>query len=207
MFTIVSWKCKLISCRKHILRGKKGFIVSPSQLNKKWFVKRKTPNLKNLKLLYIGRIRIEKGVYSLIKMLNKFKINFQISIINSEKFYYNKFLSKKIKIIHFKNKNDSIIKIYDKHNIFILPSLTEGHPQVLDESLARLRPIVIFPEISHVKRNREGVFLTRRNSLFLENKLKYIIKNYNKIQKKMIKNKLPTKENFINHLKNIIKGV
>ena len=207
MFTIVSWKCELISCRKHILRGKKGFVVSPSQLNKKWFTKRKTPDLKKLKLLYVGRIRIEKGVHSLLKILYKLKINYSISIINSEKSYNNKLISKNIKIIHFKNKNDSIIKLYDKHNVFILPSFTEGHPQVLDESLARLRPIIIFPEISHVKRNREGVFITRRNSIFLENKLKYIIKNYKNIQKKMIRNKLPTKVDFINHLKKIIKGV
>ena len=47
------------------------------------------------------------------------------------------------------------------HNIFILPSYTEGHPQVLDESLSRLRPVIIFPEISHVK-EREKEFLLQR---------------------------------------------
>ena len=53
------------------------------------------------------------------------------------------------------------MEIYDDHNVFILPSYTEGHPQVLDESLSRLRPVIIFPEISHVTRDREGVLFQR----------------------------------------------
>ena len=61
-------------------------------------------------------------------------------------------------------KNDSIIEIYDNHNIFILPSFTEGHPQVLDEALSRLRPVIIFDDISHVVGNREGIFIAKRNA-------------------------------------------
>ena len=79
-------------------------------------------------------------------------MDYKITIINSEKFYDKKLENENINIINFKNKDDSIIKIYDDHNIFILPSYTEGHPQVLDESLSRMRPVIIFPEISHVIR-------------------------------------------------------
>ena len=43
------------------------------------------------------------------------------------------------------------MKFYDDHNIFILPSFTEAHPQVLDEALSRFRPVIVFSEISHVK--------------------------------------------------------
>ena len=87
MFTIASWGSRLIACRSHILKGKKGIVVSPSQLNQKWFVDRKSPNLKNIKLLYVGRIKIEKGVLSLLKILNEIKLDFTISIVNSEKFH------------------------------------------------------------------------------------------------------------------------
>ena len=66
--------------------------------------------------------------------------------------------------INIQNNNDSIINIYDSHNIFVLPSFTEGHPQVIDESLSRFRPVIIFEEISHVICNREGVFVCKRNS-------------------------------------------
>ena len=59
----------------------------------------------------------------------------------------------------FKNENDSIIKLYDDHNIFILPSFTEAHPQVLDEALSRLKTNQSFSEISHVKKMRRCLCL------------------------------------------------
>ena len=205
MFTIASWGSRLIACRSHILKEKKGIVVSPSQLNQKWFVDRKSPNLKNIKLLYVGRIKIEKGVLSLLKILNEIKLDFTISIINSEKSHDKKLESEKVKIVHFENKNDSIIKIYDDHNIFILPSYTEGHPQVLDESLSRLRPVIIFPEISHVKRNREGIFVAERKAESLSKKIEYVMNEYEFIQKKMMENKLPTKMNFLQEITEIIR--
>ena len=205
MFTLSSFGAKLIACRSHILKGKNGHVVSPSQLNEKWLTNRKPANLEKIKLLYVGRIKVEKGIYSLIKILNEMELDYKISIINSEKFHDKKLENKNIEIINFQNKNDSIINIYDDHNIFILPSFTEGHPQVLDEALSRLRPVVIFPEISHVTRNRDGVFVSERNSKSLSKKIKYIIQEYENIHKKMSLNRLPTKKLFLKELKEIIK--
>ena len=75
----------------------------------------------------------------------------------------------------------------------------------LDEALSRLRPVIIFPEISHVTRNRDGVFVSERNSKSLSKKIKYIIQEYENIRKKMALNKLPTKKLFLEELKEIIK--
>ena len=75
---------------------------------------------------------------------------------------------------------------------------------MLDESLARLRPVVIFKEIEHVKRNREGVFVCDRNYKSLENTINYINNNYENIVYRIKKNDLPTKKNFINELKKIL---
>ena len=57
MFSILSWKAKFIACRRHILKSKKGLVVSPSQLNEKWFKDTKIESQKEIKLLYVGRIR------------------------------------------------------------------------------------------------------------------------------------------------------
>ena len=62
MFTIVSWKANLISCNSRLLYGKFGKIVTPSQLNNKWFHSHQKPNLNKIELLYVGRIKIEKGI-------------------------------------------------------------------------------------------------------------------------------------------------
>ena len=202
MFKISVFKAQLIACRKHLLRNNKGTIVNPSQLNDRWFKDQKDKNLKNIKLLYVGRVRIEKGIFSLINLIKNSDLS--LTIVTSEANVKIKNKTDKINIISFKNYNDEIIKFYDEHNIFILPSYTEAHPQVLDESLARLRPVIIFKEIEHVKRNREGVFVCDRNYKSLENIIIYINNNYENIVFKIKKNNLPTKKNFINELKKII---
>ena len=102
-----------------------------------------------------------------------------------------------------KNK---LIKYYDDHNIFILPSFTEGHPMVVLEALARRRPIIIFDEIKHVVQNKKGIFVSKRNFLDLFKTLNSIKKNYSRIQKDLRKNDLPTNKNFISDLINFIEN-
>ena len=58
MLSITSKISNMIACRSHLLRGKRGNVVSPSQLNKKWFINRKPANLQKIKILYVGRIKI-----------------------------------------------------------------------------------------------------------------------------------------------------
>ena len=52
MFNISSLVSNFISCRNYILRGKKGKIVYPSQLDSVWLRKPKALEVKNFKLLY-----------------------------------------------------------------------------------------------------------------------------------------------------------
>ena len=58
-----------------ILRNKKGLVVSPSQLSQKWFINKKTENLRKIKLLYVGRVKIEKGIFSLFEIIEKMNMN------------------------------------------------------------------------------------------------------------------------------------
>ena len=103
-----------------------------------------------------------------------------------------------VAVFNFCLKNKiKLIKYYDDHNIFVLPSFTEGHPMVLLEALARRRPVVIFDEIKHVIGDKKGIFVTKRNFLSFLGTLNNIKKNYKKIQKDMKKNKLPTNKEFI----------
>ena len=120
-------------------------------------------------------MRVEKGIFSLIDILKKSNLN--LTIVTPEKKNKIFTISKNISIINFENKNDEIIKFYDEHKIFILPSFTEAHPQVLDEALARNKPVIIFQEISHVIRSRKGIFSTKRNIESLQKTVDYIIQN------------------------------
>ena len=85
-----------------------------------------------------------------------------------------------------------------------MPSFTEAHPQVLDEALARHKPVIIFEEISHVARDRKGIFISKRNIESLKETVNYIIQNYINIQTEIKKNILPTKKQFIEELKDIL---
>ena len=94
------------------------------------------------------------------------------------------------------NSIETIKKYYDRCNIFILPSYTEGFPKVISESISRLRPVIIFDEIKHLKKNYYGIFCCKRNSNSLEKKIIYIMKNYTNIQKEMKRNKFFSKKEF-----------
>ena len=203
MFSITSAISSLVSCRNHILRKKNGKIVSPSQLTESWFKNTTQSTLDKARLLYVGRIRVEKGIFSFLKLFKNLRQDIHLSIVTTK--------SDRSKINNLENiscidsqSEESLIKNYDKNNILILPSFTEGHPQVLDEALARLRPVIVFDEIKHVKRDREGVFICKRNTQELNSMIDHILKNYSEIQAKIKTNNLPKKEIFIGELKSII---
>jgi len=203
MFSIIGAISNLISCREYILRGKKGKIVNPSQLDSTWLRQPKNLDIKNFKLLYVGRIRTEKGVYSLANLI-KNKKDISLTILGAEKEMSYKINQSNIKIYPTQNNKSKLIKYFDNHNIFILPSFTEGHPMVLLEALARRRPVVIFNEIKHVIGEKKGIFVSRRNFISFFGILNSIKKNYKKIQKDLRKNKLPTNKEFIDKFVKLI---
>ncbi len=196
MFSLTSLVSNLISCRNYILKGKKGKVIYPSQLDSVWFKKPKIQEVKNFQLLYVGRIRVEKGIFSLASLI-KNKRDISLTIVGAEKNTSYKINQSNINIQLTQSNKARLIKYYDDHNIFILPSFTEGHPMVLLEALARRRPVVIFDDIEHVIGDKKGIFVAKRNFLNFFGILNHIKKNYKKIQKDMMKNKLPTNKEFI----------
>ena len=196
MFSFISLISNLISCRNYILRGKKGKVIYPSQLDSVWFKKPKTQEVKNFKLLYVGRIRVEKGIYSLATLI-KNKRDISLTVVGAEKNTSYKINQSNVNVQLTQSNKVRLIKYYDDHNIFILPSFTEGHPMVLLEALARRRPVIIFDDIEHVIGDKKGIFVAKRNFLNFFGTLNHIKKNYKKIQKDMMKNKLPTNKEFI----------
>ena len=196
MFSLTSLISNLISCRNYILKGKKGKVIYPSQLDSVWFKKPKIQEVKNFQLLYVGRIRVEKGIFSLARLI-KNKRDISLTIVGAEKNTSYKINQSNINIQLTQSNKARLIKYYDDHNIFILPSFTEGHPMVLLEALARRRPVIIFDDIEHVIGDKKGIFIAKRNFLNFFGILNHIKKNYKKIQKDMMKNKLPTNKEFI----------
>ena len=197
MFSVISKISVLISCREHILRNKPGEVVAPSQISSPWLTNHKESEINETKLLYVGRIRKEKGIYSLLNLIKEIKLDLTLTIVGAEKHSLTKIKQENVNVYEVENNEQNLIKFYDDHNIFILPSYTEGHPMVLLEALARLRPVIIFRDIEHVVGDKKGIFVAKRNSNSFLEQINYIKKNYKNIQEEMKKNKLPTKEEFL----------
>ena len=207
MFFMVSKLSSLIGCGEKVLRRKKGQVVFPSQLTEKWFLNNKNANLSNIKLLYVGRIRIEKGIFSLFEIMKKVKQDITLSVVGMEKSSDKKNEQKNINIYEIETLEEKLINYYDEHNIFVLPSYTEGYPMVILESLARQRPVIIFDEIKHVIGDKKGIFVSKRNTESFLEKINYIKNNYNKIQKDIKNNDLPLKQDFLKKLENSILNI
>jgi glycosyltransferase involved in cell wall biosynthesis len=204
MFSIISRISLLISCREYILRNKPGEIVAPSQISRQWLINRKEFEINKIKLLYVGRVRKEKGIYSLLSLIKEIKLDLTLSIVGSEKNSLDQIIQDNVHVYKVENNEKNLIKFYDDHNIFVLPSYTEGHPMVLLEALSRLRPVIIFKDIEHVVGNKKGIFIAERSSSSFLEKINYITKNYKNIQEEMKKNNLPTKEAFLLKLSDLI---
>ena len=101
MFIITVALSNLISCREYILRGKKGKVISPSQLDSTWLRQPKNIEVKKFKLLYVGRFKIEKGIYSLINIIQN-KKNISLTIVGADKENVNGFNQSNVTIL--KNK-------------------------------------------------------------------------------------------------------
>ncbi len=196
MFSITGAISNLISCRDYILRGKKGKIISPSQLDSRWLRKPKSIKVNNFKLLYVGRFKVEKGIYSLLNLI-KNKKDISLTVVGAEKKFSLNFKQGNVKILKVLNNKLKLIKYYDDNNIFVLPSYTEGYPMVVLEALARRRPVIVFEDIKHIIEYKKGIFVAKRNYLSFLATLNHIKKNYKRIQSEIRKNKLPTNKEFI----------
>ena len=207
MFKIVTFKSKIITCQERLFTKRKSHIVFPSELNYSWLENVKKPKTDKPRLLYVGRLKVEKGVFSLLEIFTKATIDAQLSIVGRiEKNLFKKNLTENKNIVFLGHGFESpkLIDIYDESNIFILPSFTEAHPKVIDESLARGRPVIIFEEIEHIIQNRNGIFVSKRDVKSFVEKINFVMENYSNIQENMKKNILPTKKEFISQMSNIL---
>ena len=113
-------------------------------------------------------------------------------------------INNNIRLLGYVSEPQSLIDVYDAHNIMILPSFTEAHPHVVDECLSRIRPVIIFEDISYIVRDKKGIFVSKRDIESFSETLEYVIKNYYEIQKDIEKNKLPTKQDMLNEFSRIL---
>ena len=212
MYKIVTSNSVVITLDDRLIKKNKGYVINSSSLDVNWLRNLKKANLDKIRFLYVARLNPEKGIYEFLEMFKKIKFNAEISIIGKAKNLnlnekFNNLIQNNNKIIFpgYISDRKKLIEIYDEHNILILPSYTEGQPYVVDESLARGRPVLIFEDIMHIIKGRKGIFVSKRDIGSFTEITKYIIKNYEKIQKEIEQNKFPMEEDMFKQISDVIK--
>jgi glycosyltransferase involved in cell wall biosynthesis len=145
------------------------------------------------RILYVGRINKEKGIFFLIDALkeltNKYKIELHVVGFGKDEELLNKILKKEsfIKFYGFIPQGEQLFKVYDLCDIFVLPTMsTEGFPRVIYEAWAK-GLYVISSKIGGI----EGIGKNYDNLLFFQignkkeliDKLELIINNFQVRQK------------------------
>ena len=212
MYSIVTSNATVIALHERLYKKNNGHIIESSTLNQEWLQDLKKPDLNKIRFLNVSRVNPEKGIFEFLEMFKELKIDAEISIIGKIKNFklQNKFQSiiknnSNILFPGYISDRKELMKAYDNHNILILPSYTEGQPYVVDESLARRRPVLIFEDIKHVVKGRKGIFVCERNIESLSKTVKFIIQNYSDIQKDIDQNKFPLEEDMFKQISNNIK--
>ena len=202
MFRYTVKYSEIITCHKRLYNNK-CHILNPSELNLKWKVGIKKNNFNNniINLLYVGRFKVEKGIYSLLNIFSKLQNNIKLTLVGRGELI--KFLDSRIRVVEFVENENQLINFYDSANILILPSYTEAHPKVIDEA-SRMRPVIIFNDIKYVIQDRYGIFSIKRNSSELARVIHYIRRNNKLIYSQLKKNILPQRNDFLKKLYKII---
>ena len=203
MYKIVTSYSKVIVCHERLFDKNKSYLVNISRLDDEWIKNHKDALLDRIRFLYVGRMSLEKGIFEFIKMFNKIELKAEFSIVGNSKNH--NISNNNIKFFGYIADLQSLINIYDEHNITVLPSYTEATPYVVDESLSRKRPVIIFEDIDYIVRDKKGIFVSKRDLHSFSETTNYIMDNYKEIQKKMEKNVLPTKKSMIKQISDIIK--
>jgi len=202
MFKVVTTGSTVIVLNSILYNKKNCHLINSSRLDDLWFKENKKSPLDKIKLLYVGRINPEKGIFDFIKIFEQLKLDIQFSIVGDSKNL--RIENKNINLLGYVSDPKSLIDIYDSHNILVLPSFTEGQPYILDECLSRKRPIIIFEDIIHTIKNRKGIFVSKRDAKSFSENVKYIMNNYDEIQKNIEKNKFNTKKEMIKEISDIL---
>ena len=212
MYSLVTSYSTVIALHERLYQKKDGYVIESSTLNKEWLQNYKKPKLDKIRLLNVARVNPEKGIFEFLEMFKKLELDAEISIIGKIK---NSILKNKFQSIIGKKSNilfpgyisdrKLLINAFDNHNILILPSYTEGQPYVVDESLARRRPVLIFEDIKHIVKGRKGIFISQRNIESITKTLNFIMQNYENIQKEIDQNKFPLEEDMFKQISEVIK--
>lgn len=199
----VLFSSKIFAANRKILvqMPKSKSVYLPNGVDTNFFKPRKTKANKRLLVLSVGRLEKQKNFESLIEAMIDIKADLLIVGNGSLKSKLLKLAIKNrvnLKIIE-KVENTQMPRIYNKADIFALPSLVEGSPKALMEAMAcgitcvgndveGIRELIVDMENGFLTRTGTGDFRKRLQKLIRKDSMRrkigqnarmYIVNNFN----------------------------
>lgn len=142
-----------------------------------------------LKVLFVGEISPQKGVYNLLQMAEIFKNEIEFHVVGGGIEKLSKENQEKIKettIYHGYLLQEDLFRLYSNCDVFIFPSLGDGFGFVVVEAMAAGLPAICSTNSvgSDVVRNGENGFVFKAgDSECLKNRIEYFLKNRYDVEK------------------------
>jgi glycosyltransferase involved in cell wall biosynthesis len=142
-------------------------------------------------ILFVGEIRREKGVYELVNSLKilhaKGLTQIHLTLVGSgaefdevENLISDMNLQKNVRLLGKINSAEELEELYRNHNLFCLPSHSEGFPRVLYEAMMFSMPIIT-TSVGQIQSmmidNYNSIFVRSKDALDLENKINCLYEN------------------------------
>lgn len=186
---------KIFKNNPDIVRKIDKSIVIQNGIEKIWLQnipenKKDISNKSVINMLFIGRIYRQKNLHRVLESLKNIDIKINIKIIGKiiDDEYYKKIKEKyQFEYLGEKNKKQ-IIEIMSKSDIFIMPSENETFGLVYVESLSQNLPIIYSKNEGidgYFKDNKYGVSVDPKSIEDIQRGIRFIINNYEGIQKNL----------------------
>ena len=94
-----------------MFKKRKCHLIFPSRLDDQWQQNQKKVSLDKIRLLYVGRLNPEKGIYEFLKMFDQIKLNAELSIVGNAN--NSKILNKNVNLLGYVSDPQSLINIYE----------------------------------------------------------------------------------------------
>ncbi|NOH38565.1 glycosyltransferase family 4 protein [Vibrio coralliilyticus] len=126
-------------------------LIPGSGVNTKKFT-RKNFNTSRIQFLFVGRLLKDKGIYEFIsasKLLASKYNEVTVSIVGHLDDNPNAITESELEnllagtSIQYLGGSDTMVEVYENHNVFVLPSYREGKPKAALEAMSMSMPIVI----------------------------------------------------------------
>jgi len=175
------------------------FAIDP--LIPKEIIKKKSTFSKVKHILYVGRLTRLKGINNLIlafnKIINEFQFSLTLHIVGSgpeeknlKNYAEDLGILSLIEFYGFVPRGDYLWSIFDKCQILVLPSFSEGLPRVIGEAMARGLPVVstkVGGIPSKIVDNKNGLLVKAGDIDGLKNAIVKLIFN-EKLRKLLVQN-------------------